>query len=434
MQRISKLLPASKKALVISSAGVVALVLFSGFMLFEATKAEVSLTEDGEKKTVKTHTTTVKELLEQEGITVEEHDVLSHSENTAITNGMDITYQQAKQIMVTIDDEDHTYYTTHHTVGEFLDEKDLHFSEHDELSHKAKEPIEDGLHMTIDKAFKVTIDDGGEEKKVWTTGSSVEQLLKKNDIELNKHDKVKPKANKKVKKGTEIAVTRVEKNTEEVEEAIDFETETTQEDSINIGKEEVITEGKEGTTLKTYEVVLENGKEVSRELVSEDVQEEAVNQVVAVGTKEPEQEKDQGPEEKNVASADDPSSTEEVASNESESKNKEKEEEHSNNSEEDQAGTEELSMQATAYTANCNGCSGVTATGIDLNDNPNMKVVAVDPGVIPLGSEVWVEGYGVAVAGDTGGAINGNRIDLHVPSKGEANAFGSQEVKVKVIH
>src|SRR5699024_7363548 len=75
----------------------------------------------------------------------------------------------------------------------------------------------------------------------------------------------------------------------------------------------------------------------------------------------------------------------------------------------------EITMSATGYTAKCTGCSGITATGIDLNKNPNAKVVAVDPSVIPLGSRVWVSGYGEAIAGDTGGAIKGNRIDLHFP-------------------
>ena len=90
-------------------------------------------------------------------------------------------------------------------------------------------------------------------------------------------------------------------------------------------------------------------------------------------------------------------------------------------------------MTATAYTAHCNGCSGITRTGINLRTNPNVKVIAVDPKVIPLGSKVWVEGYGHAVAGDTGGAIKGTKIDLHVPSKSEAYKFGKRKVKMKII-
>ncbi|UOQ93497.1 LysM peptidoglycan-binding domain-containing protein [Halobacillus shinanisalinarum] len=93
----------------------------------------------------------------------------------------------------------------------------------------------------------------------------------------------------------------------------------------------------------------------------------------------------------------------------------------------------EITAEATAYTANCTGCSGVTATGIDLNANPNQKVIAVDPDVIPLGSKVYVEGYGVAIAGDTGGAIDGNRVDLYMPNRQDALDFGRQSVTVQVL-
>ena len=56
--------------------------------------------------------------------------------------------------------------------------------------------------------------------------------------------------------------------------------------------------------------------------------------------------------------------------------------------------------------------------------NPNTKVIAVDPTVIPLGSKVYVEGYGNAIAEDTGGAIKGNRIDRFIPSEQDAINFG----------
>uniref|UniRef100_A0AAU8BD82 3D domain-containing protein n=1 Tax=Bacillus phage Adastra TaxID=3143958 RepID=A0AAU8BD82_9CAUD len=89
-----------------------------------------------------------------------------------------------------------------------------------------------------------------------------------------------------------------------------------------------------------------------------------------------------------------------------------------------------LTMVATAYTASCAGCSGITTTGIDLRSNPSMKVIAVDPSVIPLGSRVHVEGYGYAIAGDTGGAIKGNKIDIFVPNRQDALAWGVRTVKV----
>jgi 3D (Asp-Asp-Asp) domain-containing protein/LysM repeat protein len=96
--------------------------------------------------------------------------------------------------------------------------------------------------------------------------------------------------------------------------------------------------------------------------------------------------------------------------------------------------SKEITMKATAYTASCEGCSGTTATGINLKENPNEKVIAVDPSVIPLGSKVYVEGYGEAVAGDTGGAIKGNRIDIFIPSEHDAINFGVKQVKVTIIN
>ncbi|WP_339227754.1 LysM peptidoglycan-binding domain-containing protein [Oceanobacillus sp. FSL K6-2867] len=92
-----------------------------------------------------------------------------------------------------------------------------------------------------------------------------------------------------------------------------------------------------------------------------------------------------------------------------------------------------ISVEATAYTAHCNGCSGITATGINLKANPHEKVIAVDPNVIPLGTKVFVEGYGYAVAGDTGGAIKGNKIDIHVPTKDQAYSWGRKVVEITLV-
>ncbi|HDR3311612.1 TPA: cell wall-binding protein EntC [Bacillus cereus] len=100
----------------------------------------------------------------------------------------------------------------------------------------------------------------------------------------------------------------------------------------------------------------------------------------------------------------------------------------------------ELRVVATAYTADPleNGYKAgdqvKSALGHNLTANPNMKLIAVDPSVIPLGSKVWVEGYGVAIAGDTGGAIKGNKIDVLMPDKGTSSSWGRKTVTVKVLN
>lgn len=97
------------------------------------------------------------------------------------------------------------------------------------------------------------------------------------------------------------------------------------------------------------------------------------------------------------------------------------------------AAGKEMTVTATAYTAFCKGCSGTTFTGIDLRANPNQKVIAVDPSIIPLGSRVWVEGYGEAIAGDIGGAIKGNIIDVFLQHNEDALNWGRKTVKIKIL-
>ncbi len=86
-------------------------------------------------------------------------------------------------------------------------------------------------------------------------------------------------------------------------------------------------------------------------------------------------------------------------------------------------------MEATAYAGD-----GITASGNGTNRNPNgYSTIAVDPRVIPLGSRVYVEGYGYAIAHDTGGDIKGNRIDLFMNSEAECNSWGRRSVKVYIL-
>ena len=92
----------------------------------------------------------------------------------------------------------------------------------------------------------------------------------------------------------------------------------------------------------------------------------------------------------------------------------------------------EFAAEATAYSYKEVGLSYYTAMGIDLRSNPN--VIAVDPSRIPLGTLVEVPGYGVAIAGDTGGDIKGNRIDLHYPEVQQALDFGRRKITIKVMN
>lgn len=85
-------------------------------------------------------------------------------------------------------------------------------------------------------------------------------------------------------------------------------------------------------------------------------------------------------------------------------------------------------FQITAYGSDCIGCSGTTACGTTPQIN---RTVAVDPEVIPIGSEVMIDDQ-IYIAEDTGGAIKGNKIDLFVGTEAESVSYGVQQHEVFV--
>lgn len=102
--------------------------------------------------------------------------------------------------------------------------------------------------------------------------------------------------------------------------------------------------------------------------------------------------------------------------------------------EESQPSGQTMVMESTAYSsdpADALGGGTVTATGQNLLENP--MAVAVDPSVIPLGTRLYVEGYGEAYAVDTGSAIQGNIIDVHFPTAAECNSWGRRQVTVTIL-
>ncbi|MFJ7936792.1 ubiquitin-like domain-containing protein [Sporosarcina sp. NPDC096371] len=387
---------------------VVSLTLFvaiTTLVLYEGTQKSVTLQVNGEEQEIKTHAHTVGTLLSDQDIEVTEHDLVTPSVNTSIEDGLSIRWEQSKQVAIQVDQESTSVWTTGSTVADALAEADIVVTENDNVSPGLQERLAKDNKITVQKAFEITLSDGGAQKKVWSTSTTVADFLKRENIQLNADDRLNGKADGYLKPGSVVEVVRVEKVTDVVEEPANFAVETRSDPSLLKGREKVVQEGKKGTVSREFEIVKENGKEVSRKVLVEKVIAEPQKKIVAVGSK------------LMVASASSKKSGVGVSRSNSNAP----------------SGGKEFYVTATAYTAYCNGCSGVTKTGINLRSNPDLKVIAVDPSVIPLGSKVWVEGYGYAVAGDTGGAIKGMKIDLHVPTKNEAYKFGRRQVKMKII-
>ncbi|MFJ7186984.1 ubiquitin-like domain-containing protein [Lysinibacillus xylanilyticus] len=387
------------KQTVISIISLVLFVSVISFVLYQGTKKSVTLDADGEKIEVTTHAKTVEQLLQDQNIDVAEHDKISPSLNTKIVNGLAISWEQAKEVTISVDGNQSKVWTTETQVKDILKEANIEVSEHDSLAQGLDTEIGADNKIDIQKAFQVSLVDGVNKRQVWSTSTTVANFLKQQGIQLNEFDRVENNLKDVITPQSKITVVRVEKVIDVVEESLDFAIEKKQDASLQQGKQKVVTAGQNGLVTKTYEVVKENGQVVAKNLQSKNVVKESKKQVVAVGTKTV------------VASA----ATVSRGSSEP-------------------ASGKEFYVTATAYTPNCTGCSGISATGINLKSNSGLKVIAVDPSVIKLGSKVWVEGYGTAIAGDTGGAIKGNRIDILVQSESQASNWGVRKVRIKVLN
>ncbi|WP_318010741.1 ubiquitin-like domain-containing protein [Bacillus sp. RAR_GA_16] len=398
---------------------VIVLGLVSGFIVFETTKASVTLVLDGEEKLVDTHADTVAELLSDEDLTPNAHDYLSHDLSAELNAGDVIEWKPATQVTLSVNGKDQKVWSTEDTVEDFLKDQRIELGKHDEMSVSLEDELKENMTIAVDEAFKVAVNDGGEKKDFWTTSTTVAGFLEQQNIQLGELDRVEPGKDEDVKANSELNVIRVEKVTDVVEEPIDYATVKHNDSSMQKGTEKVVEDGQEGKQEKHYEVVLENGKEVSRELMKTEVLKESSDQIVAVGTQVITQ-----TAVKTSSKASTPSKSTKSSMPETKKADPQPKSEPSG---------KVLNVSTTAYTANCAGCSGITSTGFNLKSNPNAKVIAVDPSVIPLGSKVFVEGYGTAIAADTGGAIKGNKIDVFFSSKSAAYAWGNKTVQITIL-
>jgi len=383
----------AKYKFTIIGASVLIFAVCMGYIIYETTKSTVEVTLDGEVQTVTTHSNTVEGLLDSLDITLSEKDYVFPSKDTKITNDLEVEWKPAKQVHIVKDNEKKTVWTVSKTVNELLSEQNITIGAHDKVYPNLDENIENNLEVNISLAFPVTINDGGKTSEVYTTSSTVGEFIGQQGIVLNELDRIENDETAMIKANDTINIIRVEKVNEVVEEKLEYATITKKDSSLLQGSQKVITKGQEGLVNKEYEVIKENGVVVSKTLKKETKIKDTVDKVVAVGTQVAVSQASRG----------------------------------------EATSGKELTVTATAYTASCTGCSGVTATGINLKNNPDLKVIAVDPNVIPLGTKVYVEGYGYAVAGDTGGAIKGNKIDVFFPNKSQAYNWGRKTVKIRIL-
>ncbi|WP_035294314.1 3D domain-containing protein [Clostridium sp. KNHs214] len=312
-----------------------------------------------------------------------------------------------KTVSVVIDGKEQKIVTYRSDLKRILADNNIRIENKDKINVSLGSEVKDGDKIQIKKAVKVKVDVDGKTLSIVTAEDTVEDMLDEEGIKVKKEDAVKPSMDDKITNGMNISITRVTSKLVKENQALDFTTVVKKDNNLEEGKKKVIQAGQKGEKIIATRVVYEDGKEVSRRVVSESVTKKPVQQMVAVGTMGVVRPSRGG-----------------GSSNSSLNFRK------------------VIRMKATAYTASeaCTGkgsgdpYQGITATGTRAIRNPSgYSTIAVDPRVIPLGTKVYVEGYGLAIAEDVGGAIKGNIIDVFLNTNSQANSWGVRWVNVYIL-
>lgn len=283
-----------------------------------------------------------------------------------------------RQVSAIIDGQPKEITTYEHTVAGFLTDQGIPYYEEDYLSTPPTGFIHDGMDFEILHAtdFEVTAD--GETLAYKSLKSNVEEAVVDVGIKLRDRDIVIPERGTALEQNAKIIVKRVEIEEKTIAEKVKFKIIEKDDTSMAEGKTKVLTEGKNGKDKVTYEITYIDGKEAERKELARKVIEKPVDKVVAKGTQ--------------------------IEYN-------------------GKLYSRKLVVKAYSYTG-----GGTTAMGT----RARVGEIAVDPRVIPLGTNVYIEGVGARRAEDTGGNIKGNTIDIYMNTLSECRRWGVRYVTIYI--
>ncbi len=313
-----------------------------------------------------------------------------------------VLFSTRKTITISVDGNNKKVTTFSSTYGKVLNDNGIKIGPKDKVRPSLDSAVKNNQTLKIKRVVKVKVEVDNKKLNLESAEDNVQDMLKAENIRISKRDIIYPSRKHELKKGMNIAVTRVTTKDIKEDRPINYDTVLKSDEQVENGTKKVVQEGQNGEKETVTRVVYQNGKEVSRKIISEIVKKQPVQRVIAIGTL-----------------------TDYTPSRGA-----------------DLNYVESLQMKATAYTADyaSTGKSpgepefGITASGtVARKNNGSYSSVAVDPRVIPLGTKLYIEGYGYAIAEDTGGAIKGSRLDLFFNSNSEAENWGVRWVNVYVI-
>ncbi len=352
----------------------------------------IQIQADGETLRRRTQAQTIGEALRESGILLKPYDrvwlgenVLDPRERIQRANitprgelpTLYLAIQRAIPLQVDDNGARATIYTTATTIGEALRAAGITVYLGDAVTPALGTPAAAGWQVIIRRSRAVTLSVDGRAYQTRTRGETVADVLRDEEIILRDKDYAEPKNDAAVREGMTVNIMRVREDVITESESIPYETVWQADSAMEIDERQITQSGVEGVKKRNILLRFENGREVRRTIEKEWIDIAPTTQIINYGTK--------------------------IVKRELTLPN-------------GQTLTywRKIRMLATSYTAATSGKArshpyyGITATGM----HAGVGIVAVDPRVVNLRSRMYVPGYGNAIAGDTGGAIKGRRVDL----------------------
>lgn len=414
---------------IILSVGIVVSAVFT----YLAMQPEViTIVDDGVKIAHRTNAESVIEVLDEAGISIAESDYVTPALSADIPLERVIYIDRAHTVSLQIGyGQMETVETRERTVGDVLLRYGVSVREGDDVYPAVRTPITSGMTIRYQPVIAIDLIIGDDAKKVYTMASTVEEALREARIEITAGDTVVPALTSRVRDGMTITVNMSRDVVQYENRLIPFDIIEEDDATLEIGTTEVAQVGIPGLERTRYALTVENGTITNRTETEVEMVQTVRPQIIKVGTKVVVERK---------------ANTETSVTPEATSPFREEAEikiEKTPRADDvlDFQSAKQILVEATAYTNNAEDTITfdgrvLTRSGYDVTDTilyEGLRIIAVDPAVIPLGTRVYVEGFGMAIALDTGSAIKGNVIDIMMDTKEEAVTFGRKPLTIWVI-
>ena len=258
---------------------------------YAALSKDVTLSLDGTTTHVSAFGDTVGDVLEAEGVTVTDKDLVAPGVDEQVSDGTAIAVQFGRPLELSVDGDEQTYWVNSTDVASALGEIGRRFTGADLSASRSASISRRGMSLEVVTPKVVRLKVGGKQLKKHTVAAmTVADVLESMDVEVGRRDKVEPALDTPIADGDKVVVTDIRIATRKVQrEVVDAPVVEREDSSMPEGEEEVVQAGRDGVRAVTYRLRYVDGKLVARKVVRASVRREPVPTIVKIGTKtEPE--------------------------------------------------------------------------------------------------------------------------------------------------